>query len=210
MGEKIIFSLIGFVVGAFTGGVIMSKNTQKEFNDRINILEAQNQQLLEDVKRLKSEELEKREKSLEKEERRLEKKSQKEEAVSKYRRLSSKYRTESKEEEAEDSDDEEQAEEENPFTKADRIKMIDEITWKDSLNMVDNEALTYYQEDGTLVDSAGDIITNEESIVGNDVMDIIDETNNDYLYALDNEADKMYEISIQHNASYMRDVLGVN
>jgi hypothetical protein len=49
----------------------------------------------------------------------------------------------------------------------------------------------------------------EEEIVGSEAMDIIDETNNDDLYVLDDDLNKVYDITIEHDGSYTRDVLGL-
>lgn len=91
------------------------------------------------------------------------------------------------------------------------IHMIDAETFRRDMETRDNETLTYYQEDGVLVDSANEVVRNEENVIGVEAMEKIFDCGNDtdYVYALDEDANKMYEIVVEHSQSYYRDVVGV-
>lgn len=92
--------------------------------------------------------------------------------------------------------------------RSEEIKRIDEGRWQEELNFRDNTRFTYMQEDGTLVDDDQEIVHFPSQVVGAEIMDIIDDTENDYLYALDEDKDMLYEILVEHDGSYMRDILG--
>lgn len=92
--------------------------------------------------------------------------------------------------------------------RSEEIKRIDEGRWQEELNSRDNTRFTYMQEDGTLVNDDQEIVHFPSQVVGAEIMDIIDDTENDYLYALDEDKDMLYEILVEHDGSYMRDILG--
>jgi hypothetical protein len=68
--------------------------------------------------------------------------------------------------------------------------------------------LTYYQQDNVLCDAVNDVLFHEETYIGSDIMDIIGDTEEDYLYCENVNDDKIYEITVEHNLSYFRDVMG--
>ena len=85
--------------------------------------------------------------------------------------------------------------------------VISPNTFREDLDYRDNETIVYYQEDGVLVDSANEVIKNQEDIIGDKLMGMIDDTEEDFLY-VDNEfEDKLYEIVVEHNESFYRDVM---
>jgi len=89
------------------------------------------------------------------------------------------------------------------------IRMIDKDTFKHDLEVRDSDTYTYYQEDGVLVnDATQEIETDQIGVLGEAAMEIIEDTEKDELY-IDNEPDDMlYEIIVDHNMGYYRDVLG--
>lgn len=90
------------------------------------------------------------------------------------------------------------------------IRMIDKETFKRDLEVRDSDTYTYYQEDGVLVnDITQEVETDQEGVLGKEVMEIIEDTEKDELY-IDNEPDDMlYDIVVDHSMSYYRDVLGM-
>ena len=88
------------------------------------------------------------------------------------------------------------------------IHIIDEETFQRDINTRDNETLTYYQEDGVLVDAANNVIKNEETIIGVEASEKIFDCGDEYVYVSDEVNDKMYEIVVEHNQSFYRDVMG--
>ncbi len=89
------------------------------------------------------------------------------------------------------------------------IRMIDKETFKHDVEVRDCDTYTYYQEDGVLVnDATQEVETDQVGVLGEDAMEIIDSTEKDEIY-IDNEPDDMlYDVVVDHNMSYYRDVLG--
>ena len=83
------------------------------------------------------------------------------------------------------------------------------MEFEKNLKIRDNESLTYYQVDGILVDSVNERIPNEERIIGVEAMDKVGDCSEDYLYVSNDVEDKMYEIIVEHNQSFYRDVMGL-
>lgn len=205
MSGKFLFGLVSFVLGGIIGGgavgYIVGDGAKKE----IEKLEKDNDRLYEEVKALRAMHDEKNVKNEEEEnEENEDEDTDMEEIEDQYNELRRKYVSSNADEDDIYSDD---GIIDNDH--ASKIKRISEETFNNDLNYRDIEQLIYYQEDGTLVDSARDIISNEADVVGYEVMDIIEETDDDYLYALDDDDNKMYEITVEHDLSYMRDVLGI-
>ena len=92
----------------------------------------------------------------------------------------------------------------------DSIRMIDAETFNRDINIVDNETLTYYQEDGVLVDAANNVIKNEEEVIGSKLMDEIFDCpeSDEYFYVINDDEEKMYEVVVEHNQSFYRDIMG--
>ena len=88
------------------------------------------------------------------------------------------------------------------------IHIIDEETFQRDINTRDNETLTYYREDGVLVDAANNVIKNEETVIGVAASEKIFDCGDEYVYVSDDINDKMYEIVVEHNQSFYRDVMG--
>lgn len=194
MIDHIIYGAIGFVLGGVLGGAVVGRVVTKDMKKRLDELEDRNRLLIDEVAQMRDDKRAEKEKKIEK--------LEKETKLDNYNSLRKRYISNSDSEENEEDvliDDDETS----------KIKMISEQQFNEEINYRDHEELTYYQLDGTLVDSANDIVTKEETVVGSEIMDIIDETKNDNLYALNDDLDKLYDITIEHNASYMRDVLGI-
>lgn len=91
-----------------------------------------------------------------------------------------------------------------------KIKLISEEQFKKDLEVRDCGQYTYYQEDGVLVDdSTQEIERDQAGILGEEAMEIIPDTEKDFLYVDNEPDDTLYEISVDHSLSYYRDVLGL-
>lgn len=218
MHNSIIYSAISFIFGGIVGGVVVGRIVTKDLKRRIDDLEDQNRKLIDENVELRGFKIKEKEKAVEKLEEDID--------LTEYESLRKRYVSNSKVERKEisieeDSDDTEpdtdykypdemtEADLETSDDKAEKIKLISERQFNEEINYRDREDLTYYQIDGTLVDGENEVIMHEETIIGSEAMDIIDETLNDDLYVLDEDEGKVYDISIEHNGNYMRDVLGV-
>lgn len=206
MMNHIIYAAIGFVAGAITGGIVIGKVLTKEFTKKIDDLDKQNQNLTDELVRIRDEDFKEREEKIEKQEAKL----------TEYKTISSNYIPLS-------DDDDDECYDELVFhsnsgdtvvkrieveDRSEDIKRIDEGRWTDELNTKENIRLTYCQEDGTMMDDEHEIIHHPVQMVGAEIMDVIDETKNDFLYAIDEKLEKIYEIEIDHDLSYTRDILG--
>jgi len=90
------------------------------------------------------------------------------------------------------------------------VRMIDKETFKRDIEVKDSDTYTYYQEDGVLVnDLTQEIEPDQIGVLGQEAMEIIEDTEMDELY-IDNEPDDiLYDIMVDHSMSYYRDVLGM-
>lgn len=202
MIDHLIYGAIGFVLGGVIGGAIVGRIVTKDMKNRLDDLEECNKLLVNKVAAMRDEKLAEKEKNIEK----LEKETKLDNYNSLRKRYVSSAHDDDEEDESEEEDDDLADEDED---EASKIKMISEQQFNEEINYRDHEELTYYQGDGTLVDAANEIITKEETVVGSEIMDIIDETRNDNLYALDDNLNKVYDITIEHDASYIRDMYGI-
>lgn len=89
------------------------------------------------------------------------------------------------------------------------VKVIDKKQFDEDSRVKDVGHYTYYQEEGVLVDNLTQEIERDQvGTIGVEGMEIIEDTEQDFLY-IDNEIDDMlYEVAVDHNMSYYRDVLG--
>lgn len=91
----------------------------------------------------------------------------------------------------------------------DGIYLIEPKDFQEDVAYRDNETLTFYQEDGVLVDDHNDKVENELRVVGREFMEKVRDTDEDFLYVSNDIEDKMYEIVVNHDQSFYRDILGV-
>ena len=214
MSNVIVYSAISFIFGGIIGGAIVGRVVTSDLKKRMDDLEEQNKKLIDENVELRGKKLEEKEKKVEKLERETD--------LSEYNSLRRRYVSSAEvkvEEDIEENgepnyigeDDEEEDEDlvDDDEDRSEKIKLITERQFKNELDYRDREDLVYYQLDGTLVDATNEVIEKEEFVVGSEAMDIIDETNNDDLYVLDDDLNKVYDITIEHDGSYTRDVLGL-
>lgn len=201
--NNLIYGTIGFLLGGMLGGALVGNIVAKDCKKQLDEMEERTRLIIDENEKLKQDKIKKREDRIEKEEKKLDKD---------FESLRKSYAKA-----IEDEEEEEEleilatpvleAEKEETFEKP--IRIITEQRFMEDINYRDSESMTYYQGDGTLVDAANDIVVDEAKIIGEEAMEIIDDTKNDFLYVLNEDLDMLYEIAIEHNGEYIRDVLGV-
>ena len=204
MANHFVYGGIGAILGFLLGGFLVGTICGKEYKKRIESLQYQLERVKHEEKINKENDIRDREMALSDPD---PLKTLKETAI---------YEGYSEEDEEEEDDDEdadevdlnEEIEFDDPFDEND-IYLIDAKDFQDDLSTRDNETLTFYQEDGVLVDDHNDKVENELRVVGREFMDKVVDTDEDFLYVSNDIEDKMYEIIVNHNQSFYRDILGV-
>lgn len=226
MMNKVIFTLIGIIIGGVVSGVFVGTNCAKTYKKKIDELTEENNQLYSELHSKKREDIRKREEKVREAEAELDnslmtqlaqarkEKRQTEEIVKSHG-----YSAEEADEE-EDYDINEEVEFDDPFDEGESVvvkkpveprkpifSIMSQEDYETDFEYRDAETLTYYQEDHVLADSFDDRISNAVDIVGEEALKEAQETEDDYIYVLDEVEDKMYEIEINHEESYYRDVV---
>lgn len=207
MLDHLIYGAIGFLLGGMLGGAIVGRLVTDDMKKRMDNLEDENRDLRKEIAELKDEKFEEKKKNVEK----LEKETDLEE----YESLRKRYVSNDIEGEddfevdLDETDNETKIEHIEVKDRSDEIKRISEQQFNEEVNYREKCELIYFQEDSTMIDENKDVIINEENVVGSEIMDIIEDTKNDYLYALDDEKDIVYQITVEHEQSYMRDFMGI-
>lgn len=216
IGDWIFFG-IGLVSGGIIGGCIAGKICAKDYQSRLEELQNERDQLVEERARNASRGLLERERGIVEAEKRLDKnlgtlkkKKPEKESPKTFEELSSAYRSDSEndifigDETNEDIDDDGDIEEDEPT-----VRILDEESFMNELNERDKETITFYQEDQVLTDAAQEVVHDKAELLGEEGLKLVEDTNEDVIY-LDNEFDDiLYEVIIEHDAGYYRDVLGV-
>lgn len=211
MNHNFIYAAIGFILGGIAGGFFMGCYCGKVYKKRIDALEDEIDILKTDGKVKKEEELEKREKKVE--EHKLAKKTA--EDIVGYHEYVSPEREEENEEEEEDVDLDEDVEFNDPFSddleedqdEREMVKLISKKAYNEDLQYRDSETLTYYVEDGILADAFDDPIHNAAEIIGIEAIEKAETTDEDEIYVSNDIEDKIYEIIVEHNESYYKDLM---
>ncbi len=220
MQSKLYFGVGGLLIGFASGILAIGSILSKKYKDKIEELEVQNEDLLDQLhKARKANNAKKKQKTndiLEDDSDPFEV-----EDLDKTHPIGSKHSEEKVyntliERYSISEDDEEEIHVTDSQHPTDSHEDVDEfgvrrMTSKDyhqDLEFRDSEMLTYYQQDGVLCDAVNDVLFHEETYIGSDIMNIIDDTDEDYLYCENVNDDKIYEITVEHNLSYFRDVVG--
>lgn len=205
MKEHIIWFLIGFIPGGFIGAYLADKFLfGKEYRKTIENLREDNKELEQRLLKKRTDEASKREADVDK----------KFEATELAKKLG--YLVEHEGEEAITEEDDLEAIDfdgdfdlEPPDEEAEGdVRLITSEEFAKEVMQRDSESLTYYQVDGILVDGVNDVISNQTDILGMQAIEIIDTTDEDMLYLSNDIEDKVYEVMVDHNQSFYRDVLG--
>ena len=188
-----LYGILGFFVGGIIGGYLVGRMCGTEYKKRIDDLRDERDTLSKENETFREKDREQRENDIFEKEMQLDLPS-----------LSKEYGS--------DSFDKEFADRAHPNEDdydPDDIYLIDQVEFEKNLKIRDNESLTYYQVDGILVDSVNEQIRNEERVIGVEAMDKVGDCSEDYLYVSNDVDDKMYEIIVEHNQSFYRDVMGL-
>lgn len=212
MNHNFIYAAIGFILGGIAGGFFMGCYCGKVYKKRIDALEEEIDILKNDGKAKKEEELSKREKKAE--EHKLAKKTA-EDIVGYHEYVSPEREEENEEEDEEDVDLDEDVEFDDPFEddleeeedEREMIKLISKKAYNEDLQYRDSETLTYYVEDGILADAFDDPVQNAAEIIGIEAIEKAETTDEDEIYVSNDIEDKIYEIIVEHNESYYKDLM---
>lgn len=233
MTEKWVFGVSGLLLGTVLGGGLGSFILTKNIRKRVKELEIQNEDLIKENHKANRRIAKLHEKPEEKKkpdepakadivkteipfdrasEERRKKEIAKKNIKTDYAKLSEEYHSDAFDEHFEDRvgpTDEDDDDDEDSDLIDDTERDIHRITpeqFKCDLNYRDDESLIYYQEDDVLVDCKNKVIHDQESVIGKECMGMICDTKEDFIY-IDNEIeDKLYEIVINHNESFFRDI----
>ena len=209
MTDHIIYGSIGAIIGFLIGGFVVGSICGKEYKKKIESLQYQLNDLRDEKKQAREHDILEREMALE-DPNPL--KTLKETAIT-NNYISSDDLADEDDEDEEDSHETDFYEDtdvdfDDPFDEDD-IYLIEQKDFEDDIKTRDNETLTFYQEDGVLVDDHNDRVENELRVVGKEFMEKVKDTDEDFLYVSNDIEDKMYEIVVNHNESFYRDIMGV-
>lgn len=224
--NKIILTLIGMIIGGVVGSVVTGVSCVKNYKKRIEDLTEENNELYSQLMRKKREDIHKREEKARKDEAEIDSslERQLEEVREEKRRTTEMvkehgYSVEEDDEE-DDYDIDEDVEFDDPFDEGESVvvkkpveprkqafSMMSQEEYEEDYEYRDAENLIYYQEDHILADGFDDRIDNAVDIVGEEALRQAQETEQDYIYVLDEVEDKMYEIEINHEERYYRDAV---
>lgn len=221
MRGKIISGVIGFVLGVFTGGIVVGSIVGKRARSRVASAEERADQLIEERARTAPRALSGPLRGI------VEAENDFDEI---RERAAAAMRSYSGDEEVEE---EVVVEEINPV---ENVELIDPDSEEDdlsafveSLSPQDDEPedvhlipeeeflrdmevrqhtdYTYYQQEGLLTTSDGEVVYDQLDILGEDGMEVIDDTTQDWLYVADDINDELYRVEVNHHGTYMRDVM---
>lgn len=205
MSNNLLYSLIGFIFGGIIGGGIVGHVCASEYKKRIEALEDENASLRKERNDLKNENLDIREKSVNLAEIRtptLTEDDFKQDPFIRYEELSKEYRNDDFDKHFETrvapQDDEEPD-----------IRIISEKEFMENLDyFTEQQNLFYYQADEVLADSNNDPVKNPEDIIGTAAVDLLIQTKRDSIYVANEVDETLYEIIVNHDMSFYRDVMG--
>ena len=215
MNHNIIYAAIGFIVGGLAGGFFMGCYCGKVYKKRIDTLEIENDILRSDRDTKKNKEIAEREKKAENH--KLSKKTA--EDIIGYHEYVAPEHEETNEEDEEDSHETDFYEDtdvdfDDPFEdgsedddEREMIKLISKKAYNEDLQYRDSETLTYYVEDGILADAYDDPVSNAAEVIGIEAIEKAETTSDDEIYVSNDIEDKIYEIIVEHNESFYRDIV---
>ena len=222
MSDRIIFALIGALIGGIAGSIVSAKLFGKDYRKRIEELEQINKQLRAKENFEKRMDISIKEKRVKAKEEDLDASLASQLSMAREEREKTEELIQSHgyspEDEDGEFDSEEDVEFQDPFDgeevvvkaetkKEPSFKMMTQEDYEEDYEYRDSECLTYYQEDHVLADAFDDRVGNPEMIIGKEAVLQADNTDGEFVYVLDEVEDKMYEIEINHEDSYYRDVV---
>ena len=211
-GKNLLFFVGGLGLGAAVGGYFVGINCSKRYKSRIEELENTNDQLAEKLEKTAERALSEPLRASEKDISNI--RSMDEDNKPDYAKLSREYRNDDFDihfsdrvgPSEDDGDDEDDDLDEGDF------KFITQEEFARNVDWQDNETLTYYLEDNVLADANDMPIHDEEKVIGMECLEKLENaTEDDDYYYVENEAEnKLYEIIVEHNQNFYRDVLGMD
>lgn len=211
-GKNLLFFIGGLGLGAAVGGYFVGINCSKRYKSRIEELENTNDQLAEKLEKTAERALSEPLRASEKDISNI--RSMDEDNKPDYAKLSREYRNDDFDihfsdrvaPSEDDGDDEDDDLDEGDF------KFITQEEFARNVDWQDNETLTYYLEDNVLADANDMPIHDEEKVIGMECLEKLENaTEDDDYYYVENEAEnKLYEIIVEHNQNFYRDVLGMD
>ena len=187
MNEHLIWWLLGFLPGGLVGGYLVGRMCCKEYKQRINDLEKENNQLVSDRRKEAKKSLEERTKAAEEAEERIDT------ILHDDFDFNDPFAEDKKDEDEPHQDD---------------IYVISDEEFKDDIGFRDSETITYYKDDGLLIDSTGQPIHSAEKVVGFEGLKELEMSDKEFIYVSNDYEDKMYEIIVERNQSFYRDIAG--
>lgn len=201
-----IYGVIGLILGGIIGGCVATSINGKEYQKRIKYFQGENKRLRDENRKLKKKELNERD----------------DEATRKEIENEITREDISVPEDEDEDDDEDEFDFDDPFPEEDDIPEVPikksekkdsdfysmtKEEFEEDLSFRDSETITYYQQDGVFVDELNATIDNAEELLDKKTLEDVKTTDEDYLYSGNDWEDKMYEIIVEKNQSFYRDVM---
>ena len=225
MAGTFMIGAIGFFLGFMAGGCMVARYSRKEFGDRIDELQKENDDLRRERRDI-SARMDDHNRKLDEIEKDILTQSTKDSLMhdeeddsetyipskqEQYAKLASNYKESKNEFDDHFAYREYPTESDGEANDYDDIYLITPEEFNKDCQTRGNATLTFYQEDGVLVDvmDCETPIRNQQDIIGIEALDEIESTEEDYLYVSNDIQNKVYEIVIEHDLSFYRDVLGI-
>ena len=199
-----IYGVIGLILGGIIGGCVATSINGKEYQKKIKYFQGENKRLRDENRKLKKKELNERD----------------DEATRKE--IENEITREDISVPEDDDEDEDEFDFDDPFPEEDDISEVPikksekkdsdfysmtKEEFEEDLSFRDSETITYYQQDGVFVDELNATIDNAEELLDKKTLEDVKTTDEDYLYSGNDWEDKMYEIIVEKNQSFYRDVM---
>lgn len=201
-----IYGVIGLILGGIIGGCVATSINGKEYQKRIKYFQGENKRLRDENRKLKKKELNERD----------------DEATRKEIENEITREDISVPDDEDEDDEEDEFDFDDPFPEEDDIPEVPikksekkdsdfysmtKEEFEEDLSFRDSETITYYQQDGVFVDELNATIDNAEELLDKKTLEDVKTTDEDYLYSGNDWEDKMYEIIVEKNQSFYRDVM---
>lgn len=205
-----IYGVIGLILGGIIGGCVATSINGKEYQKRIKYFQGENKRLRDENRKLKKKELNERDDEATRKE--IENEITREDISV-------------PEDEEDDDDEEDEFDFDDPFPDEDDIPEVPikksekkdsdfysmtKEEFEEDLSFRDSETITYYQQDGVFVDELNATIDNPEELLDKKTLEDVKTTDEKYLYSGNDWEDKMYEIIVEKNQSFYRDVMNAD
>lgn len=212
MGDKIIFGLIGFLLGGMGGFFIGGAVCANQYKKTIDSLQMEVDALKEENRRIADKKLAEREKAVQKAEVRY----RVDEIIKKegYSQDRDGDKNDDKEEDDEQPfDPDEEVEFDDPFDgadpgpgpedKASEFRILTDEEYNDHTQFANQtESLTYYQQDGVLADAFDEPLKDGVNLIGAEAMILAKKTDSRFIYVWDNTEEILYDVEINHLEAY--------